>query len=342
MLTKFNAIRLAVLTVIVALFVVVLAFLDNERFDTEMSQQATVQRLLLLRRIALAYESMPAAESLLSDPYTSESETNGDFLNNSRDESVEPYLYQLRVAERDLSPRLVLFVNQFDSPEKELVREYFSESDLPVLLYLLMERRSRSLWDNLVPIVQYMDNPELTVPVLIDLIERDDAYARDEIVEIGAKTDAVRALGVLGGAEAENYLRKVLYRPGAEEAAANWRNNSLPEPYGSQYDVIIDIQRGAALGLSETRKPENMALVEEMYREMLPRGKEIHAKKRSERSLREQDEVHLFNSLVEALINRDIYERYGDGLTSDTMPWDEIMEINERYTSGIAVLNSSN
>jgi len=227
---------------------------------------------------------------------------------------------------------LLEFVNKYPYPDRDIVHAVFSERDLPTLLYLLTQRRARSLWDRLVPLVMHLGNAELSVPILIEFVEQNDSYLPGETAKLNAKSVAVYALGLLGGDKAEAYLRSVITKAGAECAAALWIRNDLPDPYRSERNFIVELQRSAASGLVDTGNPENIAVVEQFHAYSLKRAEALYQRETKELNKEERDFLHLFDGLAEALVKRDVMQMMAVGSTAENITRNEIALALKRYS----------
>jgi hypothetical protein len=241
-------------------------------------------------------------------------------------------LGKVRACEQGTVVQFLEFVNSASHPDRETVTAVFGDRDLPTLLYMLTEKRARVLWDRLVPLVMHLGNPELSVPVLIRFVEQDDSYAPDELAKLNAKTDAVYALGLLGGDPAETYLRSLITRTGAERAARRWMHNDLPDPYRLEKSIVVALQRSAALGLVETGRPDNIALVEKMHADFWHRADVLYQRGSTVGKKEERDFLDLVDSLAEALVRRDVKRMTASGRKPENVPWSEVAQAFQRYS----------
>ena len=155
-------------------------------------------------------------------------------------------------------------------PYKES-RRLISKENLPLLYDMLADKTYAPYWHNVARLIGNVSNDPNSVAILLDYFQRDDG---SNISSIGGKVWSLALIGQIGGAQADSILQQAVTEQGAEKLASAWIDKELwPEKNWSRAEVLDYIRNAVMLGLIYTDKPQNAAIVQDLYKQETARFK---------------------------------------------------------------------
>ena len=149
-------------------------------------------------------------------------------------------------------------------PDKE-VRRLIGKENVPLLHKMLGDPAYAAHWHEVARLIGDVSDDPGSVGVLLGYFQRDDGQ---NISSIGGKVWSLALIGQIGGTQAEAVLRQGVTEEGARELALAWIDKEQwPEKNWSKQEVLDYTRNAAMRGLIYTGKPENTAIVEDLYKQ---------------------------------------------------------------------------
>lgn len=162
-------------------------------------------------------------------------------------------------------------------PTPDNITKNFGKEDLPTLyeLVLTKDEALKEIRYKAIMAVGFLGPSPESAKVLRSFIVEHEAYKDLHSVAYRAdKAHALEYLGLIGGEIAVKTLHQALTREGSLELGKKWIGQKFPMADQTD-DFTINMRQRAAVGLVYTQDPENLALVEEAYREALEAARPI-------------------------------------------------------------------
>lgn len=187
------------------------------------------------------------------------------------------------------------------------VRRDLGPKDLSRLHAMLPDPSEVARWGKIARLIGYLSDDRASVPLIIAYVRRSEDVAdalreKDDCRQaIMSKLVVCESLGFVGGPDADRFLRHAFSVQGAEELVNGWEaGGDVLKSFKDGRQDLIELVRGwVAVGLVATKSPENIRLVEDLYRTE-------HAKCEKSRA-----STQLHSGLVSALAIRDAITELG-------------------------------
>jgi hypothetical protein len=166
-------------------------------------------------------------------------------------------------------------------------QQVLDKDDLPRLYSIMKDPGQAEYWQRAAAIVGMIGNDAESVKELLDFAKRPIDWSvftteQRKTTHVIAKASAVRLLGRVQDAAAEEALLRALSLEGANEIVKQWIDDPALPRWGKNKDQVIGMVRGsAAMGLVLTSKKEHAARVDELYQQVstlpvLPANEELY------------------------------------------------------------------
>ncbi len=154
------------------------------------------------------------------------------------------------------------------------VRRDLGPKDLSRLHAMLQDPSEMARWGKAARLIGYLSDDQASVPLIIAYVRRSEDVAhtlreKDNCRQaIMSKLLACEGLGFLGSPDADRFLRHAFSVQGAEELVSGWQaGGDVLKSFKQDRQDLIGLVRGwVAVGLVSTKSPENIRLVEDLYR----------------------------------------------------------------------------
>lgn len=196
----------------------------------------------------------------------------------------------------------------------DMILDEFPRELLPTLVDLMTDESHSHYRSRYTLAIAFLEEPQVAYETIHQYIVRPEEYL--DFQSIDGKYNTIHKLGLVDTPESEEFLRYTLTANGADSLMRNWGTlkdvkkwwEGNPRPY---------IRGNAAMGLVLTQKPENIALVESLYHELVPQARLVASKYQEPRSYNssrpevDRDFLTLFEEVVDVLAFRDLIDERG-------------------------------
>lgn len=172
-------------------------------------------------------------------------------------------------------PRNFVQLKWYSGMSYKTARRLIKKKNLTLLHEMLDDKSYAPYWHQVALLIGYVSEDPNSVPVLLHYFQRDDSWNWKSVdrrptgyQKIIGKISSLMWIGKIGGDEANVILRDAVTKQGAARLANAWIEGKLlpnSSTFKSRENTIMVIRARAAKGLAYSGKPENIAIVKQLY-----------------------------------------------------------------------------